>query len=252
MTTDLDGRSKQIAEAADVYTASAWRTSWPVIVFAMSLGAWLGASSAVTFALVRAERQGALLHTTGVLVIGAMVLLQMTGATGIIALFLRWHARWRALHTEVVTASSRERYPWLRVAVGVAVLPLWFFLFGRLFKEASVPLQPLAWAALMSVIVGLDLVIDAIRRATPAWRRRTTGLLAIGVYIVYAIAVAVGAPQPWARVPGGLGMLLRIGVPLLVLAVLVTGLGEVHSRLQFRRLQHLVNDIPPTDSHGSD
>ncbi len=245
MATDFDARRKQIAEAAEGYTAGAWRSSWPLIVLTMSLSAWLGALSAVALAVFRATRQGALPHPTGVIAVSGVVLLEVAGAAGIIVLFLRWQVRWRAAHTEVVPVTSGEHYPWLRGVVGVALLPLWLFLFGRLFREASVALQPLLWAVFIAAIIGLDMVTDLIRRATPAWRRCPTGLIVIGAYIVYAIAVALGAPQPWAHAAGAVGFLLRIGVPQLVVAALVIALGELHSRHQFRRLQRLVNESAP-------
>ena len=252
MTIDADAKSRQISEAAEAYTAGAWRFSWPIFALTVGVSAWIGALTVITLRVVQAGRAGLYADATCRLLVLGLLALEFGGAAGMLLLFRRWHARWRAAHTEVVPVTSKERYPWLRGAAGVAVLPLWFFLFGRLFRESSVSLQPLLWAALMTAIVGLDMVTDLLRRATPAWKRCPTGLFVIGAYVLYAVAVALGAPQPWQHVPGAVGHLLRIGVMQLVVAVLVVVLGELHSRRQLRRLQQLVNEVPPADSHGTD
>jgi len=140
MTTDADAKSRQISEAAEAYTASAWSASWPILTLTVSLGAWLGMLSAIALAVIRAARQGALPHITGGLIVVGLLLLEVVGAVGMIVISRRWYARWRAANTEVVPATSQERYPWLRGAAGVAVLPLWFLLFGPLFKTASISL----------------------------------------------------------------------------------------------------------------
>jgi hypothetical protein len=59
MVTDLDGRRKQISDAAEAYTENAWHSSWPLLTLTVSLGGWLGMLTAIDLAATRAGRQGA-------------------------------------------------------------------------------------------------------------------------------------------------------------------------------------------------
>ncbi len=230
-----DAKRQEIVEAAQRYAAHHWRSALPELLLCVLVGAW----NVLVF-VVWAPRTAGLVWFAG-----TVTVLVLWGL-----LFGR-----RPLGSPPVTpvAKPEVSHGCLRALLLLALLiAMWhalYWLAGPLL-ESSARLEALLLGGGLAVASALQY------RFFPApdgggLRRQPATLAALAVTIAYGAAVALGLPEPGADLDAPRGSGLRVLSVLLVYLISEFLFGILYSRLQFRRLQRLVNDVPQADSHGT-
>lgn len=252
-----EGRSKQIADASAQYVIHRWGSLRPALT--RDALALVGATLMLLAIGVGHSDLPNAKTWQSVLFIPAI-------ASYVVHLWMQRHrlrhpirsARERALRMQqeagvVVAEPSPRRIGWWLWPLAFGVVPAYFM--GVLWLSAESPerFQPLVF------VVGLTLLGLVVRAAMDARARsywRPVSFLGWSLYGAYAVAVATGLLQPlvavsapWRYLAWPLGTIAPL-VGFILVQVIVS---ECYSRLQFRRLQRLVNEsAPPEGTDGAD
>jgi hypothetical protein len=239
----VEEKSREIGKAAEGYSANHWR-AWFLPVFAVILGPALIVvlGTGVALLVLAVLRPLRVSEDTVTFVILFFGLLSVTLG----ALFYAWlERRWYPGDPRVAfpppSEQNRRSHKAREIIVTVSCLPFGLVVF------AAPRFQPLCMAAFLSLPLAFDSLAARRFGWRNPWRTRPFTPALLGMYGLYAIAVAVGMPE----LGGGTryDLLLRWGLvsALMFLNMLAA---VVYSRLQFRRLQHLVNEDPLQEGKG--
>jgi hypothetical protein len=241
----MEEKSREIAETTQGYHLAHGRSILPLVVSLL-----LVCATVVCFSYGW-ERYGARRDP----LIGLTMLAAFFGVLFTLACVERGFCRrWRAgdprVQPELVVFSPRA-VKWQRgLFLALCGTASWF---ARGFSSLGGPrFGSLGFAvALVLYILAVDYAVyraDGVR----LWRLRFPYQAAIGLTLLYGVAVAVGLPQPYGDLPGLLGYALRMCWCLVIFAISLVMTAPPYSRRQFRRLQRLVNEDPPQEERGDD
>jgi hypothetical protein len=156
----------------------------------------------------------------------------------------RWVEYLGVSDSQVVPRSRHTCGVWesTRIATATTLLAWIAFLGVGAFPEGF---QPLILAISLTAPIACSAAADRWCDADPLWRRIPvwTGLVAL--YDLYALGAAMGMPQfrlgRWWPVATAFSLFAANAV-----------LGPLYGKVQFRRLQRLVNEDPPREGKGDE
>jgi hypothetical protein len=242
----MEEESREIGQAAERYAFHHWAewTSAPIII---AFVLWLPASFLIADFVVAytALPEGSSQARWWMLAI--WMALALSSYALLLGWFLPRYQRWVRAKIGVKTAEPAFLALFLlTLGFGVLIPRLYGLL---IVPRIASPLYPLAWAWLFDVLIGGYMLGAWIRlRRNPLWRYSPPAVIVLGLFNLYAIAAALGLPQPSASAPRCMGMSYRAIVPWAGALVAFAVIGWFYSRRQFRRLQRLVNE----ESDGTD
>jgi hypothetical protein len=242
----VEERSREIGEAAEGYVLHAWQVRRSRVVHWL----WVLVFAGLTLVLAWDEAWWDQLEQPWRgLAHGALRALWY----GLLAAGLAWYVwfvfrgGWREwyfgsdhqLGLVLPPSSQRFRWPYWLSSLSIAILIGSSGLTGLMLP---LRFQPLWYALLLAASWAANAFLGPDRLRRLAWSSVRIGCRLL--YLAYALAVAVGMPQPWSEGRS----LLSLGVPLASVLALQVILDALYSRRQFRRLQRLVNE--ETDGMG--
>jgi hypothetical protein len=238
MERENDHRSRRIKEATSQYVYNRWRAGLPGLIYILpfilmaAVHSFLPDGSDSIKDLSRGW-QWALLAAHLALLAGILLWSWWLVFRGGWRRLLEWPQRDAGV---VVEKVRFRRVSWWVWPLAFVVGPACFVGITWQALKSPVQFQPLALA------LGITAFGAGISRIIPRQSRayfRPVHFLWWGLYCCYALAAALGMPQPWGRATDSWGSALRLAGPMVLLGAVDIAAREVYSRRQLRRLQSL-------------
>ena len=252
MARESDGRSQEIKEATAQYVFNRWRSGLPGLLVGLPL-VFVGVLSILIsprhdwFRHLSSPWQAALLAAYLALVAWLFAWfwrLRSRAGAGLRQL-LEWQQRDAGVVVQKVTF---RRVGWWFWPFAFGVAPAYVLGLMLLSFRSPVRFQPLVFAVGITAL-GLGVSRMMAREARAAWR--PVHFVWWALYCCYALAAAMGMPQPLGHVTESWAWWVRVMGPILLLVPVDIALREAHGRRQLRRLQALLGEGQEGTGHGA-